>query len=65
MIDRIEIHTHGNALEVCFFYDTHCMDVYSVTDSGEREEIMEFIQQDADPESLLAKIRTVCDLTLH
>ena len=66
MIDRIELANlpdHGMAFT--FYYDTDCMDTFSIHQPDHVYELMKLVARQPEPEYILVAIRDYGKFTLH
>lgn len=66
MIDRIELAPlPDQGVAITFYYDTECMDTFSVFDKDHVYEIMKLVAREPEPEYLLVAIRDYGKFTIH
>lgn len=65
MIDRVEFYQSPNGIAITFYYDTDCMDTFSVHEPSQVSHIMELVSQEPEPELVLIALRDFGRFSLH
>ncbi len=65
MIDKIEFSQLPDGVAITFYYDTDCMDTFSMFEKAHINQVMELCATCPEPEHVLIAIRDFGRFSLH